>query len=52
MEIPEDTRSVVLTLYRIWMFLIIVLLVNLVGSIFLLISGANNGGSDCKFVIL
>ena len=39
MEIPEQHRPTVLTLYRLWMFLIIVLAVNLVGAIFLLISG-------------
>lgn len=38
-EIPEAHRSTVLTLYRIWMFLILVLCVNLVGAILLLISG-------------
>lgn len=46
MEIPEDSKSTVLTLYRIWQFLILTLLVNLVAGILLLISGANNGGSD------
>lgn len=46
MEIPEESKSTVLTMYRIWMFLVIVLLVNMVGGVFLLISGANNGGSD------
>lgn len=39
MEIPEQHRSTVLTLYRVWMFLIIVLIVNLVSAILLLISG-------------
>ncbi|KAK4332875.1 SCAMP family-domain containing protein [Rhodotorula toruloides] len=45
-EIPEQHQATVLTLYRIWMFLILVLIVNLVGAILLLISGASNGGAD------
>ncbi|BGP22780.1 hypothetical protein JCM10295v2_001671 [Rhodotorula toruloides] len=45
-EIPEQHQPTVLTLYRIWMFLILVLIVNLVGAILLLISGASNGGAD------
>jgi hypothetical protein len=52
MEIPEETRPTVRTLYRIWMFLVVVLLVNLVGAIFLLISGANNGGADLGAAIM
>ena len=38
-EVPEQHRMTVLTLYRIWMFLILVLIVNLVAAILLLISG-------------
>ncbi|KAL8278455.1 hypothetical protein RQP46_009145 [Phenoliferia psychrophenolica] len=52
MEIPEQHRPTVLTLYRIWMFLIIVLTVNLVSAVFLLISGANNGGADLGAAIM
>lgn len=33
------------TIYRIWMFLILTLIINLVGAILLLVSGASNGGS-------
>ena len=46
MEIPEGSKSTVLTMYRIWMHLVIVLLLNMVTGVLLLISGANNGGSD------
>lgn len=52
MEIPEDSKSTVLTLYRIWMLLVIVLVVNMVAAILLLISGANNGGSDLGAAIM
>ncbi|KAI5474695.1 secretory carrier-associated membrane protein [Pseudohyphozyma bogoriensis] len=52
MEIPEKSRSTVLTLYRLWMLLIIVLIINLVGSILLLISGASNGGADLGAAIM
>ncbi|GAA5885397.1 hypothetical protein JCM6882_009601 [Rhodosporidiobolus microsporus] len=45
-EIPEAHRATVLTLYRIWMFLVLVLIVNLVGAVLLLISGSSNGGAD------
>ncbi|ORY72605.1 scamp family-domain-containing protein [Leucosporidium creatinivorum] len=45
-EIPEQHKSTVLTLYRLWMFLIIVLLVNFVADVLLLVSGASNGGAD------
>ncbi|GAA5848507.1 hypothetical protein JCM8547_004534 [Rhodosporidiobolus lusitaniae] len=45
-EIPEAHQATVLTLYRIWMFLGITLVVNLVGAILLLVSGASNGGAD------
>lgn len=46
MEIPDQHRATVLTLYRLWMFLILTLALNLVAGVFLLISGANSGGSD------
>jgi hypothetical protein len=46
MEIPEEHKATVLTLYRVWMLLILVLIINLVGGIMLLLSGANNGGAD------
>ncbi|KAK4698353.1 secretory carrier-associated membrane protein, partial [Phenoliferia sp. Uapishka_3] len=51
-DIPEAHRPTVLTLYRIWMLLIIVLIVNLVSAILLLISGANNGGADLGAAIM
>ncbi|CEQ39963.1 SPOSA6832_01548 [Sporobolomyces salmonicolor] len=38
-EIPEQHRATVLTLYRVWMFLILTLIVNLVAAILLLVSG-------------
>ncbi|GAA6009103.1 hypothetical protein JCM10207_004094 [Rhodosporidiobolus poonsookiae] len=51
-EIPEQHRATVLTLYRIWMFLVLVLLVNLVGGVLLLVSGASNGGADLGAAIM
>ncbi|SCV68979.1 BQ2448_1999 [Microbotryum intermedium] len=45
-EIPAEHQSTVLTLYRLWMFLVLTLAVNLVAAILLLVSGANNGGAD------
>ncbi|GAA6063289.1 hypothetical protein JCM10212_004671 [Sporobolomyces blumeae] len=51
-EIPEQHRATVLTLYRIWMFLIVTLLVNLVAAILLLVSGATNGGADLGSAIM
>ncbi|KAM0754033.1 scamp-domain-containing protein [Meredithblackwellia eburnea MCA 4105] len=51
-EIPEQHKSTVLTWYRIWMFLVLVLAVNLVGGVLLLISGANNGGADLGAAIM
>lgn len=38
-EIPEAHKSTVLTLYRLWMFLILVLIVNFVADVLLLVSG-------------
>jgi hypothetical protein len=52
MEIPDEHKATVLTLYRIWMLLVIVLVVNLVSAILLLISGANNGGADLGAAIM
>ncbi|KAK4053030.1 hypothetical protein OIV83_001764 [Microbotryomycetes sp. JL201] len=45
-QIPEKYQSTVLTLYRVWMFLVLTLAMNLVACVFLLISGASNGGAD------
>ncbi|KDE06972.1 hypothetical protein MVLG_02710 [Microbotryum lychnidis-dioicae p1A1 Lamole] len=45
-EIPAEHQSTVLTLYRLWIFLILTLTVNLVAAILLLVSQANNGGAD------
>ncbi|GAA5917334.1 hypothetical protein JCM5296_001294 [Sporobolomyces johnsonii] len=51
-EIPEQHRATVLTLYRVWMFLILTLIVNLVAAILLLVSGASNGGADLGAAIM
>jgi len=45
-EIPAESRAVVVTLYRIWLLLLITLLANMVGTIFLLISGQEDGAKD------
>jgi len=45
-EIPEESKPTVLLLYRVWLFLILTLIVNLVGTILLLTSGQNDGGKD------
>ncbi|KAK4058736.1 hypothetical protein OIO90_000180 [Microbotryomycetes sp. JL221] len=45
-QIPEKYQPTVLTLYRLWMFLVLTLAMNLVACVFLLISGASNGGAD------
>lgn len=39
-------------MYRIWMSLILVLILNLVAAILLLISGASNGGADLGAAIM
>ncbi|GAA5957581.1 hypothetical protein JCM3765_001444 [Sporobolomyces pararoseus] len=51
-EVPEQHRATVLTLFRIWLFLIVTLVVNLVAAILLLISGASNGGADLGAAIM
>ncbi|GAA6037097.1 hypothetical protein JCM8097_008730 [Rhodosporidiobolus ruineniae] len=51
-EIPEPHRPTVLTLYRVWMFLVLTLVVNLVGGVLLLVSGASNGGADLGAAIM
>jgi len=45
-EIPSESRSIVLTLYRIWLVLVLTLILNLVACILLLVSGAEDGGKD------
>ncbi|POW22857.1 hypothetical protein PSHT_00847 [Puccinia striiformis] len=45
-EIPFEKRSDVTTIYRGWLFLVIVLGWNMITSILLLTSGASNGGAD------
>ena len=46
-EIPTGpSKMVVLTLYRIWLLLLIVLVLNLVGCILLLVSGQDDGAKD------
>lgn len=44
-EIPQAHQATMTTIYRIWIFLILTLVINLVGAILLLVSGASNGGS-------
>lgn len=51
-EIPQAHQATMTTIYRIWMFLILTLIVNLVGAILLLVSGASNGGSDLGAAIM
>lgn len=51
-EIPQAHQATVLTLYRIWLFLALVLVINLVGAILLLVSGASNGISGPSLVTL
>ncbi|GAA5910888.1 secretory carrier-associated membrane protein [Sporobolomyces salmoneus] len=51
-EIPEQHRATVLTLFRVWLFLIVTLLINLVAAILLLVSGASNGGADLGAAIM
>lgn len=41
-EIPEASRSTVLTLYRVWMFLVVTLIFNFIAGILLLTSGGKS----------
>lgn len=45
-EIPEESRSIVTTLYRLWLILILTLTLNTVACILLLVSGAADGAKD------
>jgi len=45
-EIPAESRIVVLTLFRLWLWLVATLVVNLVACILLLVSGQPDGGKD------
>lgn len=45
-EIPAESRSVVLTLFRLWLWLVATLIANLVACILLLVSGQPDGGKD------
>lgn len=47
-EIPAESKVVVLTLYRIWLLLLLVLIANLVGCILLLVSGQDDGAKDVR----
>ncbi|GJN88594.1 hypothetical protein Rhopal_001560-T1 [Rhodotorula paludigena] len=48
-EIPQAHQATVLTLYRIWMFLVLTLIINLVGAVLLLVSGSSNGGAGIMY---
>ncbi|GAA99048.1 uncharacterized protein L969DRAFT_54729 [Mixia osmundae IAM 14324] len=45
-EIPKESRATVLTMYRIWLLLLVVLVLNLVGCILLLVAGQPDGIHD------
>ncbi|KAL7004608.1 hypothetical protein EMMF5_005868 [Cystobasidiomycetes sp. EMM_F5] len=45
-EIPAESRSIVLTLYRLWLLNIVTIILNLVACILLLVSGAADGAKD------
>jgi len=45
-EIPSESQPIVLTLYRLWLLLIITLIINVVACILLLVSGTPDGGKD------
>ncbi|PPQ87969.1 hypothetical protein CVT25_001048, partial [Psilocybe cyanescens] len=45
-EIPEASRPLITRLYQLWLVLFGTLIINFVACIFILISGASNGGSD------
>ncbi|TNY23620.1 scamp family-domain-containing protein [Rhodotorula diobovata] len=51
-EIPAQHQAMVLTLYRIWMFFVLVLTVNLVGGVLLTASGSSNGDLGAGIVYL
>jgi hypothetical protein len=51
-EIPSESRTVVLTLYRVWMLLGLTLILNLVACILLLVSGRPDGASDMGAAIM
>jgi len=45
-EIPETHRATVTRLYQIWLVLLVTLVINFVACLFVLISGAPDGGKD------
>ncbi|TFY72661.1 hypothetical protein EVG20_g331 [Dentipellis fragilis] len=45
-EIPEASRPLVTRLYQLWLVLFGTLIINMVACIFILTSGANDGGKD------
>lgn len=45
-EIPAHSQPTMLNLYRLWLLLVLTLILNLVGCVFLLIQGANDGATD------
>ncbi|CAD6573304.1 MAG: hypothetical protein CYPHOPRED_005108 [Cyphobasidiales sp. Tagirdzhanova-0007] len=46
LEIPQESRVIVNTLYRLWLALILTLTLNFVACILLLVTGAEAGGKD------
>jgi len=51
-EIPEESKIVVRTLYRLWLLLLLTLIINLVGCILLLVSGQEDGAKDMGAAIM
>lgn len=45
-EIPQESRTIVNTLYRLWLLLLLTLTLNLVACILLLVSGSDDGAKD------
>jgi len=45
-EIPEASQPLITRLYQLWLVLLATLVVNVVACIFILTSGANDGGRD------
>ncbi|KAF9464754.1 scamp family-domain-containing protein [Collybia nuda] len=45
-EIPEASRPLITRLYQLWLVLVLTLIINMVACIFILLSGAEEGGRD------
>jgi hypothetical protein len=45
-EIPQESRVIVLTLYRLWLAFLVTAILNFVACILLLVSGADDGAKD------